>query len=88
MKQLLCPLNGLRNIDEFQYLGPVREVLAPDAASDAEWARHLFRAENRPGVMLEWWRHRPSNYVFLAERHIVTNTVQRTFDPSEREATK
>lgn len=88
MKQLLCPLNGLRNIDEFQYLGPVRETPDPDVTSDADWARYLFRAENRPGVMLEWWRHRPSNYIFQAERHTVTNTVLRTFDPSAREATK
>lgn len=85
MKQITCPLNGPRNFDEFQYLGPVREQPDPEGLSDADWARHLFRAENRPGAMLEWWRHRSSNYVFLAERHTVTNTVIRTFDPSELE---
>lgn len=83
MKILTCPMNGPRNIDEFQYLGPLRTSPDPEATSDRDWARHLFRAENRPGLMVEWWRHRPSNYVFLAERHTVTNQVLRTFDPSE-----
>ena len=68
MKLLICPLNGPRNIDEFQYLGPLRETPDPDATSDADWARHLFRMPNGAGVLREWWRHRASNYVFLAER--------------------
>lgn len=83
MKLLTCPLNGSRNIEEFQYLGPLRADPDPDATGDADWARHLFRAENRPGVMIEWWRHTPSNYVFLAERDIVSDTILRTFDAAE-----
>lgn len=83
MKILNCPMNGPRNIDEFQSFGPVREALDPDKASDAEWSRHLFRAENRKGRVIEWWRHVPSNYFFLAERDIVTNEVIRTFDTAE-----
>jgi sarcosine oxidase, subunit delta len=83
MKLLDCPLNGLRNIEEFQYLGPVRRRLAEDAASDREWTAYLFRAENRPGIIVEWWRHTASNHVFMAERNLVTNEVIRTFDPVE-----
>lgn len=83
MKQLECPLNGKRNIDEFQYLGPLRDAPDPEDLTDAEWSRHIFRYNNIAGVMTEWWRHRASNYVFVAERHIVTDTVLRTFDPSE-----
>lgn len=83
MKLLTCPMNGVRNIDEFQSFGPVREPMEPDGVSDAEWARHLFRAQNRRGVVLEWWRHVPSNYFFLAERDIVTDQVLRTFPASE-----
>lgn len=83
MKLLTCPMNGARNIEEFQYLGPWRPSPDPATLSDSAWAGHLFRAENRPGPMIEWWRHRPSNYVFLAERHTVTNAILRTFDPSE-----
>ncbi len=86
MKLLTCPMNGLRNIDEFQSFGPVREALDPDTASDAEWSRHLFRAENRRGRVIEWWRHVPSNYFFLAERDIATDEVIRTFDPAEQES--
>jgi sarcosine oxidase subunit delta len=84
MKILICPMNGPRNIDEFQYLGPLRPMPGPETLTDPAWAAYLFRAENRPGVIIEWWRHTPSNYVFLAERHIVTNEVMRTFDPTER----
>ena len=84
MKILTCPMNGPRNIDEFQSLGPVREGPAPDALTDAEWARHLFRADNRRGVVTEWWRHVPSNVFFLAERDIVTNEILRTFKPGRR----
>lgn len=83
MKLMPCPLNGPRNIDEFQYLGPLRPDPDPDA-TDADWAAHLFRAENRPGAMVEWWRHTPSNTVFLAERHTVTDTILRTWLPGAR----
>jgi sarcosine oxidase subunit delta len=76
-------MNGPRNIDEFQSFGPVRQMPAPDATSDADWARYLFQAENRKGVVVEWWRHVPSNYFFLAERDLVSNEVIRTFDCSE-----
>ncbi|RUU16243.1 sarcosine oxidase subunit delta [Mesorhizobium sp. M7A.T.Ca.TU.009.01.3.2] len=86
MKILTCPMNGQRNIDEFQSFGPVRAELDPDRAADADWSRHLFRAENRKGVVVEWWRHVPSNYFFLAERDLVTNEIIRTFDASEPRA--
>lgn len=85
MKLLVCPMNGPRNIDEFQSFGPVRDMLDPAAATDDAWARHLFRAENGKGVVVEWWRHVPSNYFFLAERDLLSNTILRTFDPAERE---
>jgi sarcosine oxidase subunit delta len=82
MKILICPVNGPRNIDEFQCLGPVRETPDPEATDDRGWARQLFRAENRRGVVTEWWRHVPSNVFFLAERNIVSDVVLRTFLPS------
>lgn len=83
MKILNCPMNGPRNIEEFQYLGPLRRAPDPAISDDTQWAAYIFRAENRPGFITEWWRHTPSNYVFLAERNIVTNDVARTYDPSE-----
>jgi sarcosine oxidase subunit delta len=84
MKILTCPMNGPRNIDEFQSFGPVRDAADPDAMTDAEWARHLFRAENRKGVVVEWWRHVPSNFFFLAERDLVSNEIIRTYEPPAR----
>ena len=83
MKLLHCPMNGPRNISEFQYLGPVRTAPEPDRTSDADWAAYLFSVPNDRGFQLEYWRHTPSNYVFLAERHIGTGEVRRTFDPGE-----
>ncbi len=85
MKLLQCPLNGLRNIDEFQSFGPLREKLDPDKASDAEWGLHLFRFDNRKGVVMEWWRHVPSNVFFIAERDTGSNEIIRTFLPSDAE---
>jgi sarcosine oxidase subunit delta len=79
MKMLTCPMNGPRNIDEFQSFGPVREALDPELTDDATWSRHLFAAENRKGIVVEWWRHVPSNLFFLAERDLVTNEVIRTY---------
>ncbi len=81
MKILTCPMNGPRNIDEFQSFGPVRINPDPDSLSDGDWSAHLFRAENRRGVITEWWRHVPSNFFFLAERDIVTNEILRTYAP-------
>jgi sarcosine oxidase subunit delta len=83
MKLLTCPMNGPRNISEFQYLGPVRPMPDPETTSDADWAAYLFRAENRRGTTMEWWRHTPSNYVFLAERDLGTGFVLRTVDPAQ-----
>lgn len=82
MKLLTCPVNGPRNIDEFQSFGPVRAALDPDSAGDSDWAGHLFRAENRQKVVLEWWRHVPSNQFFMAERNLVTDEIVRTFLPN------
>lgn len=85
MKVLHCPMNGPRNINEFQSFGPVRQSPDPDSCSDQAWASYLFQADNRPDVVVEWWRHVPSNYFFLAERHIVSNDIVRTYDPSDAE---
>ena len=84
MKIMTCPMNGPRNIEEFQSFGPVRDELDPEQTADADWSRHLFRAENGRGVVVEWWRHVPSNYFFLAERDLVSNEIIRTFDASQR----
>ncbi|MFP5480268.1 MAG: sarcosine oxidase subunit delta [Alphaproteobacteria bacterium] len=69
-------MNGPRYITEFQYLGPLRSTRAEDPAAVT---RHLLYAENPIGPLVEWWRHRPSNTVFLAERHTGTDRIIRTW---------
>lgn len=82
MKRLTCPMNGPRDVTEFQYLGPLRRTRAEDRDALTE---HLFYAENPTGPMIEWWRHRPSNTVLLAERHMSTDEIIRTWLPDGSE---
>lgn len=83
MKLLTCPVNGKRNISEFQYLGPVRGASAdvPEQLIEA-----LFFVENPLGVLKEWWRHTPSNTIFVAERHTVTDQILITYLPNRKPA--
>lgn len=83
MKILTCPVNGPRNITEFQYLGPVR---AANADEPDQLIESLFYAENPLGVMKEWWRHMSSNTVFIAERHTVTDEIIATYLPNRKSA--
>ncbi|EHH10300.1 Sarcosine oxidase subunit delta heterotetrameric, partial [Mesorhizobium amorphae CCNWGS0123] len=46
----------------------------------------LFYAENPLGVTREWWRHTPSNTVFVAERHTVSDQIVATYLPSRKPA--
>lgn len=83
MKILTCPVNGPRNITEFQYLGPVRQA---SAAEPEQLIEALFYAENPLGVLREWWRHTPSNTVFVAERHTVSDEILATRLPDRKPA--
>jgi sarcosine oxidase subunit delta len=83
MKTLRCPRNGLRDIEAFRHLGPDRAEPDPGAASDAEWARRVFRSWGGTGVVRERWRRIPSSTVFLAERNLTTDEVLRTWLPGE-----
>jgi sarcosine oxidase subunit delta len=77
MKQLTCPMNGLRDIAEFAYGGPVKPIPAADAPSGA-WADYVFFEDNQQGRVLEWWLHVPSSFWFIVERDTVTDEVIRT----------
>ncbi|RWR26933.1 sarcosine oxidase subunit delta [Sinirhodobacter populi] len=83
MKLLTCPVNGPRNITEFQYLGPVR---AASAENPGELVEALFYAENPLGPMREWWRHTPSNTILIAERDTVTDQITATWIPNRKPA--
>ena len=79
MKQLLCPLNGLKNISEFTYGGEVE--IMPDAtkASEKEWAHYLYYHQNNLGIVREWWCHSATSYWFIAERHTQTDEIVKTY---------
>ena len=82
MKLMYCPLNGWRNIGEFVYGGEVRPAPAPDAPA-SEWADWVFMADNRAGVVREWWFHAPSSYWFIAERDTVHDRLERSYPPED-----
>jgi sarcosine oxidase, subunit delta len=85
MKQLMCPLNGLRDINEFAYGGPVKPMPA-SRASAADWAEYVFLEDNRQGRVLEWWLHIPSSFWFIAERDTASDEVIRTMTVGECDA--
>jgi sarcosine oxidase, subunit delta len=88
MKQLRCPLNGLRNISEFVWLGEVKDMPDPNTSSDAEWANYVFLEDNVAGIVSEWWVHAPSNMFFIARRNTVSDEVIETMTFDEYKARK
>ena len=79
MKTLLCPLNGIRNIDEFIYGGEYHVEPDRKQADRKAWAEHVFFNTNSAGVVTEWWCHTPSSFWFLADRDTVTDEVISTY---------
>ena len=79
MKQLRCPLNGLRNINEFVHGGELQAQPDPAGGSDQEWSDYVFTRANTRGVVAEWWCHSPSSLWFIAERNTATDQVIGTW---------
>jgi sarcosine oxidase subunit delta len=79
VKQLRCPLNGIRPVSEFAYGGEVRPMLNPDECSDEQWTDYVFNRSGVPAIKREWWCHIASGYWFIAERDTLTDSVLRTF---------
>jgi len=79
MKLMPCPVNGVRPVSEFAYAGEVRAMPDPEAASDTEWAGHVFLRDGAPGLKREWWLHVPSGVWFVAERDTARDHVVRTY---------
>jgi sarcosine oxidase, subunit delta len=86
MKLIPCPLNGLRPADEFIYGGEVRVAPDAQAASDAQWARHVFHRSGVPGVKKEWWCHTPSGYWFIAERDTLSDEFIASYPAAQLQA--
>ena len=78
MKQLLCPLNGLRPVNEFVYGGEVRVMPDPDACTDEQWSNYVFNRSGAPGIKREWWCHVPSGFWFVVDRDTATDAVVAT----------
>lgn len=83
MKQMPCPMNGLRNISEFICGGEVENMPDPATGSDHEWAEYLFIENNTKGVVREWWMHVPTSYWFIAERNTETEEIIKTYPASD-----
>lgn len=79
MKIMNCPLNGPRNISEFQCHGEYIEQPDPEVVSDDSWNEYIWFANNTAGVVREWWCHTPTNYWFIVERHTVTDKILKTY---------
>jgi sarcosine oxidase, subunit delta len=83
MKQLTCPLNGIRPVSEFAYGGEVRVMQNPDSCSDEQWTDYVFNRSGAPAVKREWWCHIASGYWFIAERDTLTDNVLRTLSADD-----
>jgi sarcosine oxidase subunit delta len=79
MKQLRCPLNGVRPVSEFAYGGEVRDMPDPDHCSDADWTGYVFNRSGIAAVKREWWCHIASGYWFIAERDTARDIVIDTY---------
>ena len=82
MKIMRCPLNGDRNINEFQCGGEVVPMPDPATVGDEAWRDYLWLSANEAGIVREWWCHLPTSYWFIAERNTVTDEILRTY-PAE-----
>ncbi len=83
MKMMPCPINGLRNINEFVHGGEVRALPDINHCTPEQWGEYVFFHDNTVRIVREWWLHTPSGYWFIAERHMQTDEIIRTYDPSE-----
>ncbi len=83
MKLIHCPVIGARPISEFVYGGELRPPLLDADGHSAAWTDYVFNRNGAPGVLREWWFHRPSGRWFVLERDTVTNAVQRVVPTEE-----
>lgn len=82
MKQIPCPLHGLRPVAEFIYGGIYRSMPDPKSVDHLTWGDYVFHRHSLPGIQTEWWCHLPSQTWILVERDTLTDTILRTYLPS------
>lgn len=81
MKLIPCPGLGSRPRSEFDYAGEVRRP--PVDASPDVWADHVFNRNGAPGVLREWWYHRPTGRWFVFERDTLRDVFLRSIPLKE-----
>ncbi len=81
MKVFDCPVIGRRPINEFDYGGEVRRP--PMDADETTWAAYVFNRKGAPGLLREWWYHRPTGRWYVMERDTLKDEVLRFIDLEE-----
>lgn len=81
MKVFDCPVIGPRPISEFDYVGEVRRP--PMDADEPIWAAYVFNRQGAPGLLREWWYHRPTGRWYVMERDTLKDEVVRFIDLEE-----
>lgn len=81
MKVFNCPVIGRRPISEFDYVGEVRRP--PMDADEPTWAAYVFNRQGAPGLLREWWYHRPTGRWYVMERDTLKDEVIRFIDLEE-----
>ena len=65
MKLIPCADLGSRPRNEFDYGGDIRKPLEAELA---DWPVYVFNRIGCPGVLREWWYHRPTGRWFIFDR--------------------
>lgn len=81
MKLMPCPDIGNRPRSEFDYVGEVQKPW--DTASKEPWGEYVFNRSGEPGVLREWWYHRPSGQWYVFERDTIADEIIRLIQLSE-----
>ncbi len=86
MIRIHCPHCGLRDHDEFSYVGDATKIRPndPAAASPEDWHRHVYLRDNPRGPHLEYWHHvYGCRAIVKVLRDTATHEVLATGLPSE-----
>jgi sarcosine oxidase subunit delta len=75
-----CPNCGPREVQELRCAGEStsRPTTKP---TQRELNEYVYFRANEAGLQREWWFCRACEDWFVAERHTITNEVQRTWHP-------
>ena len=52
-------------------------------ADETTWAEYVFNRNGAPGLLREWWYHRPTGRWYVMERDTLKDEVLRFIDLEE-----